>query len=171
MKNIKIIAIVIIFVIGFVKFLDYTKQKEVYRKLTAEIVEVTNEENYSQEVLGQLEGPVLVVFTSDELWERKGNIPSNSSPAPLILAIQEIVRQEKYKGEVKFCKYTLPKGSHNRLTQSFDRDKLGKGYKIKWLPTVIIFKGGNILNKFEGGGCTMGDSQEKIEAALQKIIN
>ncbi len=127
-----------------------------------------NYTDFQREVLdSQL--PVLALFCSDELWSRKSVPWSRSQPSPVILAVKEIIRNERYKSNIKLWKYMVPEGSYNQTTRSFDKDSFCSKFNIKWLPTLIIFRNGKILKKFEGGGCTVDESKTKIINALQKV--
>ena len=113
---------------------------------------------------------VIVIICNNELWNRKSVPWSSKDPAAAIMAIREIMNEDEYNGKVKFCRYIVPDGSYNQAARSFDNDSICKELNIKWSPTVIIFKDGNIIRKFEGGGCTVKKSKEKIEQELKMII-
>jgi len=132
------------------------------------ITKVTNE-SFQYEVL-KLPIPAVVIFCTDELWNRKSVPWSLEKPAPVILAIKEIMKEGRYKGRVRFLMYAVPEGSYNRITKSFSNDFLCKELNIKWLPTVFIFKNSGIVKKLEGGGCTVEESKRKIEQELRRIL-
>ena len=132
------------------------------------ITKVTNE-NFQYEVL-ESPIPAVVIFCNDKLWNRKSVPWSREEPAPVILAIREIMKEEQYKGKVRFWMYAVPESSYNRIIKSFSNDPLCKEFNIKWLPTVIIFKNSGIVKKLEGGGCTVEESKRKIEQELRKIL-
>ena len=127
------------------------------------------DETFQHEVL-ESSIPVLVVLCNDELWNRKSVPWSLKEPPPILMAIKQIMKEKQYKGKVKFLRYTVPDGSYNRITKSFDNDPLCKEFNIKWLPTVIIFKDSSINKKLEGGGCTVEESKEKMERELRRIL-
>jgi len=113
-------------------------------------------ENFQTEVLNS-PIPVVVIFCSDELWSRKSSLWSLEQPAPVILALKEIIKEQRYENKVKFYRYTPTRP-----------DPWCSKFNIKWFPTVILFKNGNIIKKFEGGGCTVEESKQKIEQYLKK---
>ena len=121
---------------------------------------------YHQEISAS-QSPALVIFCSRELWTRKSSTFSSNEPSPAILAIKEIIKDGKYKGKIAFWKYTVPDGSYNQATKSFDSDPLCKQLDIKRLPTHFIVRNGEIVWKSESGGCFVKDSKEKIEQALK----
>ena len=160
MKTTTIIPLVIV-ICGLYWIFNQSKEDTAVDKVT--------DETFQQEVL-QSSIPVIVIFCTDELWNRKSVPWSLKQPASVILAIKEIAKKEQYRGKVKFWRYTVPEGSYNRATKSFDNDPLCKEFNIKWLPTVIIFKNSGIVKKLEGGGCTVEESKRKIEQELRRIL-
>ncbi len=127
--------------------------------------------NTFQQTVLEFPMPVIVVFCNNELWNRKSVSWSSKEPAATILAIKEIMKEDEYNGKVKFCRYIVPDGSYNQATRSFDNDSICKELNIKWCPTVIVFKDGNIIRKFEGGGCTVEKTKEQIEEELYNLYN
>ena len=157
---IKTILIVIV-ICGIFWFFNQSKKD-------VNIVKVTNE-TFRHEVL-ESQSPVVVIFCSNELWNRKSVPWSLKKPAPIILAIKEIIKEKHYIGKVEFRGYIVPDGSYNQTTKSFDKDPLCKELNIKWLPTVIMFENDSIIKTLEGGGCTTEESKEKIEQELRRIL-
>ncbi len=149
---IKIIFVVIV-ICGFYWVINRSRED-------ITITKVPNE-NFQQEVL-ESPIPVVVIFYNDELWNRKS--------VPLILAIKEIMKEEQYKDRVKFWRHIVADGSYDQATKSFDKDPLSKEVNIKWLPTVIVFKNGNIIKKLQGGGCTVEESKGRIEQEIRRIL-
>jgi hypothetical protein len=109
--------------------------------------------------------PVLVVFCSDELWNReKAGYTSGlgyTQPSPVILALKDIIEGGQYNDIIKFCRYYKPSRSDVICTE----------YNIKWFPTMVIFKDGDVFWKDEGAGCFPEESREKLEGILQEAIN
>ncbi|RKX72369.1 hypothetical protein DRP43_00955 [candidate division TA06 bacterium] len=155
------IILIVILIFGIYWFFNQS-EKEI------NIVKVTNE-TFQHEVL-ESQSPVVVIFCSNELWNRKSAPWSLKKPTPIILAIKGIIKEGQYIGKVKFRGYIVPDGSYNQTTKYFDKDSLCKEINIKWLPTVIMFENDSIIEKFEGGGCTAEESKGQIEQELQRIL-
>ncbi len=155
------IMLVVIVICGLYLVFNQSKEDMAVDKVT--------DETFQYEVL-ESPIPVIVIFCSDELWNRRSVPWSLKKPVPVILAIREIMKEEQYKGKVKFWRYTVPDGSYNQATESFDKDSLCKELNIKWLPTVIMFKNGSIIKKLEGGGCTVEESKRKITQELRNLL-
>lgn len=132
-------------------------------------IENISNEAFQHEVL-ESNIPILVIFCTDELWNRRISIPFYKETSPMILAFKELIKEEKYEGKVKFWRYTVPEGSYNQETKSFDKDIVCNKLNIKWLPTTIVFNNGSIIEKFEGAGCTVEEAKKKIEQVLLKIL-
>ena len=115
--------------------------------------------------------PVLVVFTHEELWNMKRATPvmgGYTDPAPVILAVKEIIKEGEYKNKIKFCKYYTCSGD-NTICEEYS-------IKTNRPPTVIVFRYGSIYwTDEEGGWCYVSDEmieedKDKIEAALREAL-
>jgi len=120
-----------------------------------------NDEAFRQEVL-ESDMPVLVIFCGDELWNRTtlSTLFSLRQVCPAVLAIKEIVKEEKYKGKLKFLRYA----------EAARSNPLCKEFNINWFPTVLIFTNGEISWRGEGGGCTKEESIKAIEKEIKRIL-
>ena len=107
----------------------------------AEPVKVTDD-TFEGEVL-QAEGPVLVDFYAD--W---------CGPCRTLAPIIEQVAQEN-EGKLKVCKVDV--------TQSMDT---ASRYSIMSIPTLMIFKGGEVVDKSIGAL-----SKEQIEEKLAQVVS
>jgi hypothetical protein len=110
--------------------------------------------------------PVLVVFCNDEIWSRDRWRYSHEygmyvQPAPVVLAIKEIIRSGQYENRIKFCRYST-------ISRT---DPLALEYNLQWFPSTIVVKDGSVTWKGEGAGCLPGDEREKIEGILNDVLN
>ncbi len=130
-----------------------------------------NDEDFRQEVGGS-DVPVLVIVSSAELWNRTLASTSFSTKqvCPAILAVKQIIKEEKYKDKVRFWKYMVPDGSYNRQTRAFDKDPLCRELDIRFLPTLLIVTNGRVAWRGEGGGCTKEDTMKAIEKQLKGTL-
>jgi hypothetical protein len=105
------------------------------------------------------------MFCDDELWNRDKArfVPElgYTQPSPVILAIKEIILDGKYENKIKFCRYYTASRS----------DPVCAEYNIKWFPTAVIFRDGNVFWTAEGGGCFVEESRGKIEENLRKAVD
>ncbi len=163
MKNSIWIKIVLIVVVISSLYIFFSQSKN------GMITDKVSDRTFQQEVL-ESPIPAIVIICNNELWNRKSVSWSSKEPSAAILAIREIMKEDEYNDKVKFYRYIIPDGSYNQATKSFDNDSICKELNVKWCPTVIIFKDGNIIRKFEGGGCTVKKSKEKMEQELRMII-
>jgi hypothetical protein len=100
------IKIILIFIIIFGIYWFFSQSKK-----DVNILKVTNE-TFRHEVL-ESQSPVVVIFCSNELWNRKSVPWSLKKPAPIILAIKEIIKEKHYIGKVEFRGYIVPDGSYD----------------------------------------------------------
>jgi len=102
---------------------------------------------FRQEVLSEPFLSVLVVFCSEEMWDR-----SPAKAAPLITAVKDLMEDETYNSDLKVWKYIIPDGSYNQKTGFFDKDYLCTEFNIQWSPSLMILKNGKLVKRFDGAG-------------------
>ena len=161
LKNISVLSCKILSILFLFFLIGCSKKDKNYN------IEIDNI-NSKQEIL-ESSVPVVVIFCDQKLWNRKSVSWTRKKPSSIIMAVKEIIREGKYSDKIIFWKYIVPDDSYNRTTRSFDKNPLCREFNIKYLPTVIIFRSGDIFEKFEGGGCTMDKSKTKIMQALKKV--
>ena len=85
----------------------------------------------------------------------------DSEPAPVILAIKQIIQSGQYEHTIKFCKYYKASRS----------DQVCMQYNIKRFPTTVVFKDGSVFWEEDGAGCRVEDSREQIEVILKEVMD
>ena len=119
---------------------------------------------FQEEVL-ESQIPVLVIFCTDELWNRKragysSELEMYVQPAPIIVAVKRIINEGEFEGKIKFCKYySAP-----------PNDPLKAEYDIRLWPTTMIFRDGSIFWRTEAAGCFVDETMENIEVILKESI-
>lgn len=123
-----------------------------------------DETTFQEEVL-ESQIPVLVVFCTDELWNRtragySTKMGTYVTPTPIIVAVKKIADGGEYEGNIKFCKYYRTSGD----------DSIDAKYDIEWWPTTMIFIDGSVFWSTHVSGCTVDKSIELIEGILEKAL-
>jgi hypothetical protein len=159
--RIGLIVICLIVIIPLVIFLPPVISKFI-AKINADCIRV-DDSTFQKEVLDS-SMPVLVIFTVDDLWNRKQLTPAPFggfySPASIILALHQIIEGGEYKNSVKFCKYYIQSPRYD--------DPLCTEYNVKDSTTVIIFKNGEIFwRDVEHKWCPF--EEEMVEVYRQKL--
>jgi len=109
--------------------------------------------------------PVLVVFCDESLWNRVKSeyVPEygcRAQPAPTIMAMKSIIKDDEYENNVKFCKYYLLLAT----------DPAAKSYDIDLIPTTLLFHNGSVFQRFDGPGCNTEQSREEFEIAFSEVF-
>jgi thioredoxin 1 len=108
--------------------------------MASENVIIASEANFKDEVLGSTQ-PVLVDFWAE--W---------CGPCKMIAPVLDELATE-YNGKVKIAKVNID-----------ENQNLAAQYRVTAIPTLLVFKGGQVMEQMVGG-----KSKRDLKASLDKV--